>query len=384
MNIPGRTGLLTDDIPAVASDSAFQTLNIPDPDNVQCDGSLAQSDLVDTLTLAQGCYRVAENLQVPPFTRLTLDAGVMLKFAAGVRLEVLSDAALVANGTVNAPVVFTGESSVRGFWDGIEFSFSDSPVNLLRNTVVQYTGGGQLSAAVVVNSTTARRARIRMENSLVRRSSTSGLAFVGGNTVIESFFGNRVTENLRAGAFTANLLEATAGSTDYTGNDFDTISIPRNTFTRNLILPDPGIPVRSNGLTVTNASLTLGAGIEMLMDANSQFIVEGAFMAVGTADNPIILSARTGPNGIWNGLQLSGRGEKVIDHLVITDAGAAGEGNGAIELSCSDVAPASLSIQNTDISGSLSYGIALSPNGCTLEVGPNVNFFNNLLGDINR
>lgn len=366
----------------VSSSASFQELGFSDPDSIACNSSLAQADLLRSISLPAGCYSVTENLLVPAFVRLSLDAGVTLKFGAGLKLEVGRDAALVANGTLDAPVVFTGEFSSRGYWEGIEFNFSDSPVNLLRNSLVQYAGGGELSAAVVVRSADGSRSRIRIENSLIRFSANAGLSFVGNGLVVESFSGNRITGNVRPAFFEADLMEVVAGTTDFTGNDFDEVSFPRNTYSKNIMIPDPGVIVRSNGLVVESAALTLGAGLNLLMDGNSRIRVDdGAFTAVGTTDSPITLTARFSP---WNGIQLSGRGDKQINHLVIEDAGVAGDGNGAIELECTERSPASLSIQNTDISNSLSYGIALSPVGCTLELGSNVTFFNNLLGDINR
>lgn len=381
----GSSGTTTTGSELVSSDFPFyQQLSVPDPDAVVCGRTLWAADLNSSTTLDVDCYRVLEDLLVPPFTTLTLQPGTMLKFAVDVKLEVGLNAALVSNGTVVAPVVFTGVQSGRGYWDGIEFSFSDSPQNLLRNTVVQYAGSAdELSAAVSIRSAELQRTRIRIENSLIRLSGNSGLSFPGNNTVIESFFGNRVTGNVRAGVFTLDLLEAIAVTTDYTGNDIDQISTPRNSFTKDIVILDPGVPIRAAGMTISNASLTLGSGVDLLMDANSEIRVDGSFSAVATADNPITLAASQPGSGGWQGIRLSGRGNKQIDHLEIADAGQAGEENGAIRLECTSLIPASLSIANTDISGSLSYGIAQSPNGCTIDVGRNVTFFNNLLGDIN-
>ena len=362
----------------------FQELNVPDPDAVECNLTLSASDLGSSVMLPVGCYQVLEDLLIPPFTRLTLQPGTLLKFAADAKLEVGQNAALISSGTVDEPVVFTGLQSGRGFWDGIVFNFSDSPLNLLRNTVVQHAGSAdELDGAVTIRSTVSARARIRMENSLIRFSGSNGLVFASSNTVIDSFFGNRVTGNVRAGVINLDLLEAIAVTSDYTGNDFDLLSTPRNTLTKDIVIPDPGVPLRSAGMTINNASLTLGAGLNLLMDMDTVIRVDGGFNAVGTVENPITLEARLTGSGVWQGIQLSGRGNKQIDHLVIRDAGAEGAENAAISLQCTSQEPANLSIANTDISGSLSFGIAVSPTGCTLDVGDNVTFFNNLLGDIN-
>lgn len=362
----------------------FQELDVPDLDTIECNATLAANDLGSTITLPVGCYQVLEDLLIPPFTRLTLQPGTVLKFASDAKLEVGQNAALISTGTVDEPVVFTGLQSGRGFWDGILFNFSDSPLNLLRNTVVQFAGSAdELEGAVTIRSTVTSRSRIRMENSLIRFSGTNGLSFPGSNTVLDSYFGNRITGNVRAGVINLDLLEAIAVTSDYTGNDFDLITSSRNIFTKDIVIPDPGIPIRSAGMIINNASLTLQAGVNLLMDVDAVIRVDGGFNVAGTADNPVILEARLTGSGAWQGIDLSGRGNKQIDHLVIRDAGAEGAGNGAIRLQCTSLEPANLSIANTDISGSLSFGIAVSPTGCTLDVGDNVTFFNNLLGDIN-
>jgi len=365
--------------------AAFYTeLNVPDTVSLTCDQQLQPADLAQSLTLGPGCYTVAEDLALPQFTRLTIQAGTVLKFAQNTHLLVGRNSSLTANGTIDEPVVFTGAQDFPGYWEGLRFEYSDSPANLLRNTVVEYAGGGEeQQAAVYIRSGDNQFTRLRMENSLIHFSSGYGLDFVWNGTILESFTANRITNNRRPAAFTLDLLGSTAGTNDYTGNELNWIGVPRNVFGKDITIGNPGIPIRSGGMTIIDSSVTVEAGVTLLMGVESVFTVSGGFRSLGTAENPVNIRGWQTEPGSWIGFVLSGSTPHEFTHTTIENAGEGGDGNGAIRLDCSEAEPASLSLSDTSISGSTSWGIALAPNGCTLNVGSGVTFSNNVLGPIN-
>lgn len=72
---------------------------------------------------------------------LTLAPGVRMEFESGQSLYVDGEAsALMAVGTAEKPIVFTGVSKVAGAWKYIYFNFSQSPQNEISNATIEYAG----------------------------------------------------------------------------------------------------------------------------------------------------------------------------------------------------------------------------------------------------
>ena len=88
-------------------------------------------------------YRIHEDVSVA--AGLTLDPGVTLVFEQERKLTVEDGGRLSAVGSAAAPIVFTGEEAVRGYWAGLVFDSSGAAENRLENVTIEYGGGmGQL------------------------------------------------------------------------------------------------------------------------------------------------------------------------------------------------------------------------------------------------
>ncbi len=137
--------------------------------------------LSDTVwTAANSPYIVTSNINVLSGVTLTVQAGTIVKFNAGFKLQV--NGQLIVNGTSEAPVVFTSNQATPapGDWDKIEFATTavTSTVgpdgeyiagSLLRGCVVEY--GGALDNSVVLVGQL-------MDNCTVRYSSNTGVSAI--------------------------------------------------------------------------------------------------------------------------------------------------------------------------------------------------------------
>lgn len=358
-------------------------LNLPDIDALTCDQNLQQSDVEQNRTLMAGCYVVAESITLAPFTKLTLSEGVTLKFGAGVKLVISQNAALTADGTATSPVILTGLLSAPGYWDGIQFNRTNNTANLLRHTLIQFAGGGELEGAVQINASVAERTRLRIENSVIRLNDNFGILGQSQGILLESFQNNRITQNRVSASFNLNLLNAISGSSNFSGNDTDWIDVPRNNLSVPVVIANPGIPIRSGGMLINNAPLTIEAGVEMIILPNSVFDVSGTLSFQGTADSPILLTGLDSSAGSWQGLLLSGAGNNTINHTQIQHAGINSPQGGAIQLNCTQANPVTLTIDNTDITDSASWGIFQDSADCTVDSGGNVTFVNVAMGPVN-
>jgi len=342
--------------------------NIPNVELLNCTQTITGDTVLLGLTVvASGCYTVPETLLIGPGATLRLDAGVVLVFGTDAGLIVSSNATLTTNGTASEPVVLTGNVNVPGSWYGVEFQNSMSSGNLLPGTVVQYAGGGDSLAGI---SAILGRSRLRIEDTLIQFHEKRALHFSVNDTLIDEFRGNRITANESIGQIVFELIPSLAGNSDFSGNEDPEIEVPFNTYTNvNFTIPNLGVSLRWNGLTMVQDSI---------------ISVDGTFNAVGTAEQPIVMHGiNTSTDPFWGGVALSGRGDKTFNHVQVLDSGdRESASSGAIEIMCSPESAATISIDNAEITESVTWGIFISGQGCDIQIGENVIYFNNSLGDL--
>lgn len=354
---------------------------VPNLDALVCNEQLVTAQILSgTTVIPAGCYQVPETLTIDAGATLRLTEGVVLKFAEGTKLAVQSEGTLIVSGTPSTPVVLTGELSIRGFWGGVDFQNSTSNGNLLRGAVIQFAGGGtDIRAGVGIS---VGSSRFKIEETLIQNNLNNGIVFNINGSVISEFTSNRITNNDNAGVVSLDLISSLSGNSDFTGNDNAELDIPRNVLDVPVSIPNLGVPIKWNGITIVRAALTIEPGVDILMINGASVIVDGVLSAQGTADDPINITGTLNLPGSWNGFNLSGRGQKTFDHVNISFAGDIGTGNGAVVVNCNPDAGATVAINNTDITDSASWGINLIGQGCQTEFGNNT-FFNNALGNVN-
>lgn len=135
------------------------------------------------LSAATSPHLVLGDLTVEPGVTLTIEAGAELRFAAATdRMqgginpavsELSIDGRLLINGTVNAPVLLTASTPIRGAWYGIHQRASAAGTSV-RHTVIEYARFGIDSDTNQVTS---------VADTTVRESATSGLDFAGPATL---------------------------------------------------------------------------------------------------------------------------------------------------------------------------------------------------------
>ena len=136
-----------------------------------------------TLSNADITYSI-EDLDVND--ALTLEAGVNLSMQAGATFDVGGSGSLTANGTAAQPVSIVGERRLPGFWNGLDFGFSPSALNLLNNVLVADGGdgaGGIDSAANIrIMCNNSFPAQLTISNSRIENSAGFGI-FIPENAV---------------------------------------------------------------------------------------------------------------------------------------------------------------------------------------------------------
>lgn len=119
-------------------------------------------------------YFASENGTAQVSSALVFAPGVEIQFNSGGGLNVSRDGSITAQGNIESPIIFTGAEKTKGYWNGIQFTFSDSPNNIFDHTVVEYAGApsGNTQALIGFFSDTTNG---QVTNTVLRGSQTNAL-----------------------------------------------------------------------------------------------------------------------------------------------------------------------------------------------------------------
>ncbi len=357
-----------------------------DVTNLICTQTLDRSISVDT-TLASGCYLANNGIRVEDSANLTLQAGVVIKFASGEQLFVESDASLTAEATSIDPIVLSGQEPTPGYWDGVRFFFSNSIRNRLDHVQIEYAGGGAEDGNVVATSTSLSPTRLAISNSSLINGSGFGFKFEDG-TLLDQFERNRVSNNNTAGELAPNAATALDSTSEYSGNTNDFIQLTTDDLTVDTTFEALDINYRAEDLRL-EGNLTVRPGVTLEFTAGAELFVDsdGALNANGTAAEPILFTATESIPGFWNGIRFffSPTVNNRLEHVVI-EYGGGGFGDpsntGNIRMTCTSISPSRLTIANTMSNFSLGWGLFLD-DGCLVTEGENVSYSGNAVGAVN-
>lgn len=121
---------------------------------------------------------------------LTIDAGATFAFAFEAGLVFKAGSVVRAQGTAGDPIVFTGDESTKGWWQGIWLEDTSNPNNAMAHVVIEYGGRSAFfsSSTQPANLTVGRGGResaLILTDSTLRNSAGHGL-FVHADSNINS------------------------------------------------------------------------------------------------------------------------------------------------------------------------------------------------------
>ena len=353
----------------------------PDP-QVTCE-TLSGAITEDT-TLSHPCYEVTGTVEVIDGATLTIDAGVTLKFAEEVQMTV-SSGSLVAVGTADEPITFTGMESTRGYWGGLRFTNSNSTSNALRYVTIEY-GGGYWDANLIVTSGATGTCKVAVSDCTLRESGTYGFLIEGYDTTVTTFANNTVTGNaMGAGKIAAKLVGDLDDSSTYTGNDEDIVWIFAGTVETDQTWPAIDVPYyvdTSAGLYI-EADLTISPGATLqFADANEKLDVihTGSLHAVGTAADPITFAGAASTRGSWGGVRFtnSNSTSNVLHYVTIEYGGGYWDANLIVTSGATGVCKVAVSDCTLRESGT--YGFLIEGYDTTVSAFANNTITGNAMG----
>ena len=286
------------------------TITITAKSNVAASNGCTQyteiSGVITTDTTYNGCYKVIGDISVNNNALLTIEQGSTLVFQESTTLRVNREGALKAVGTINKPILFTGEQETAGFWEGLRFSYSNNVKNQLEYVTVEY-GGGNGYANLLLDASSGNPCRIKVSNSTLQHSSKDGFWFDEGS-IVSSFNNVISTKNSQsAGTLYASTLDGLDASSKFTGNSKDYITLKRSILSKDTTWKKLDVPVLAAGDISINKSLEMEAGSRFVFNAGTTFTVHsaGSLTAKGTKGNPILFTGEQKTAGFWQGLRFS-------------------------------------------------------------------------------
>ena len=375
------TGIAIEEPEPISTDiSPLAGLTVPETENIPCNTVFPSYSVNSELSVPPDCYRVEQNITVDNFGVLTLQPGVMLKFAPDTQLLVETRGALVSVGTSTNPIVMTGERPISGWWRGVIFNRSNSAQNVISHTVIEYTGSDPNIGGISLNSSTNAPSQLRVENSLIRFSEWYGISIPGLDSRLMSFSGNLITQNKRAAFLNFTALSSLDDGSAFFDNELNRLIIPRGNYSEDLVINDPGLPLEINGINQLRNTLILNEGVQIYFIEGSALIARENIAIRGTAENPVLLSSKSPVAGSWQGLLLIEGANAQISNALIENAGQASAANpDGANLFANN---ARLSLENVTLRSSSSFGFHATGDRVFVDQSERVTLENNARPDI--
>lgn len=275
-------------------------------------------------TLAGSPYEVTTDIQIYPVATLTVEPGVVVKFAQQAGLDVRGK--IVATGTLTQSILFTGSTQQPGWWDGISIIAPTAAVNtgsIFNHVTIEY--GGNYYANLYFF-----KAQAEINHIILRNSSKAGLYTQQSEGI-----------DLKNASFIDNAGDAIymydfSGQSHYdnitaTGPGINAIVMRSALIESPYTIEDVGLPyhIEEYMSVYPGGVVTIEPGVEMAFANGVTMDMRGILKAVGTQEKPILFTGIQKIRGGWNGIFIQGLGGSpnhgsVLEYVTLEYGGSVG------------------------------------------------------------
>ncbi len=283
-------------------------------------------------------YVVSGDIHLTGNSFVEIGPGATFKFEENTGVSVFRSR-LAAEGKKDAPVVFTGQKEVPGYWRGIRFVDSNSVDNVLEHVAIRYGGANPtfkgVEPANLMLDDYYGKVRLRLHNTELSHSGQHGL-YAEQKSELD-FANNRLVDNERSSALLhpriVGELDAESsyaskgddGRLEILGENLDGIEATWPSI-------DATYVVRGDILIRDDAHVTIESGVTVAFSEGAGLSVYRARLtARGTEDAPILFTGARKKPGYWKGIHLvdTSSVENVFEHVVIEYGGSSRSFKGA-------------------------------------------------------
>jgi hypothetical protein len=247
-------------------------------------------------------YEVKADVKLLLGKTLSIEPGAEIKFVEGAGLSI--EGTLLANGTVNEPITFTG--LYPGSWDGLGIIGTlDNPnVNSVLNYVIaEYGGNFSFGGNLYLE-----HAYIRLANSTFRSGNAHGI-HIGQRSSIHVTNVTLSNNKLYALMFCCGGADPVLQALVATGNGVNGIGLGvHDMVTGTYVWENAGIPyiIYGDQHVQRDAILVINPGVEVQFGQSAMIMVRGHLDARGTVNSRILFTGTEKIPGWWDGLHFDG------------------------------------------------------------------------------
>lgn len=346
---------------------------------------LTLPDLFDDEDIPE--YYITQGFEVE--AGLTIEPGVVIEVGSDIRVWISTPASyLKAIGTASKNITFRGITKARGSWRAIGI-YSSNVNNVLDHVNIMHAGSSETGESnykakttIFVKSNVA--AKLSISNTNITESGGHGLVIDGNLGSLTIFENNTISNNETAPlVLGANNLNTLDHNSVFENNSLNAIIVPYGNFETETTVKELGVPYHFTDGAMVATKVTFEPGVINLFgdDQALRVNLDGAIVADGTADKPIVFSGISKVAGAWRGIEIHSPSPlNAIDHGQISYGGSTSGRDANIYMFGSS--PGSrLVLTNSTISHSATYGISKAPGSVELIASDNI-FSNNSSGDM--
>jgi len=202
-------------------------------------------EFVSNTTLVSGTtYEILGNITVPLGVTLTIPEGVTLKFTAGTNSKLLVEGALLVQGSIESPVIFTSGQAVPApnDWQGIYIGATATKV-VIDYAEVRYADRGiEFKDVTAVDSVVGACDTLCVRNTVIEDNYNSGIYISGSSPTIQN---NTVQNNRYYGIYIADASNPVINNGNIiTGQNYGVYIVPAS---RSLV-NNPAPMINGNGI----------------------------------------------------------------------------------------------------------------------------------------
>ena len=314
-------------------------------------------------------YAFIENVSVES-AEITIEAGADFEISDSKRITFDVDSAIIADGTMEAPIRFYGKAPEVGYWTGMRID-SKNGSNLFNYVSVEHAGGDKLETFSEPANVLVHSGRLKVNNSTF--ASSGGYGIADSNETDFTEFNTNLFENNNSGAM--HISASNIGELDNASTYNAAVVVSQSdAVTNDQTWPaiDSHIEFEASA-NFEAGTQTLEPGLEVRFASGQRlnFREDAVFVAEGTSEDPIVIRGTTEAPGFWAGLAFFTKStESRLSYVTISHAGSTKLAT-FVEEAAISLVDANLRAGNVTVTETTGFGIFVDDSSVLTDEGGN-------------